>query len=404
MARVAAITAAAALTPIGLLTDEGFADRSARTGIAPIQRFDARGFPVQHAAEIVGRGDQVALAMAAARAALSDESAIEALRKAHSPSKIGVFFGAEPERIAVSDWAQVIAARRAAGPHEDPFATPILETDAYYRRSPARATDAIAEWVGARGPRRTLSMACVSSAAAIAAAKRAIVRGEISLALVGGAALNVEPLLFAGFCLLGAMSTAGACRPFDSRRDGFALADGAGLLVFEEESIARARGANIRGRILGGALSLDAHRMTDPEPTGKGAATAIRDALADAQVAPDQIALVKAHATGTRKNDEVEAQVIHSLVGARPPVLAIKGAIGHGIAASGAVELIAALAALRKKECAPTTGLDEIDPSLPPIALSGEVDPSRAVDGTIALCNTFGFGGINCALVLEVAG
>lgn len=381
MPRRVVITGEAALTP---------------ASVSRVSRFDATGFPVCVAAELRGAGDQVAMGLAAARAATGDG---DRLRAAYDPKRIGVFIGAEPERIAVADWAAVVAARRSSTGIAD-FAH-VLAAGAYERRSPARLTDAVADLVSARGPRATLSMACVSSAAAIAAAHRAIVRGDCDCAIAGGAALNVEPLLFAGFCLLGAMSQSGACRPFDVARDGFVLGDAAAMLVLEEESAAR--GAEIRGRILGAGESVDAFRMTDPAPGGRGAALAIGAALASAGIAARDVALVKAHATGTRKNDEVEARVVAELLPHRPPILAVKGALGHSIAASGAVELLAALAALRARACPPVQNLHTPDGELPPLALTPDGGEATPLAGSIALCNTFGFGGINCSLVVASA-
>lgn len=386
-----AITGDAALTPLGLVSS--LAALPAGCAIGEVLRFDARGFPSTVAAECAARDpevDQVALGRQAARAALGGDEEIARLQRAHGPERIGVYFGAEPERVTLDDWSRVAEAGAAAA----------LGPDAYRRRTPSRVTDAVAELAGARGPRRTFSMACVSSAAAIAAGHRAIARGEVSCAIVGGAALNVEPLLYAGFCLLGAMSRAGACRPFDAARDGFVLADGAACLVLEQEGAARRAGRTVRGRILGAGQSQDAWRMTDPAPDGRGARAAIEQALADAQVAPTQIGLVKAHATGTPKNDLVEAQAIGELLGARVPVVGWKGALGHAIAASGAIEVVLALAALRARMAPAIASLRAIDPALPPIDLAPDGAAPRPIAGDRALCNTFGFGGLNCALVV----
>ena len=364
-------------------------------GIAPIRRFDASRFPVRFAAEIEAPGT-VAMGLLVVREALGE---VDRLRAAHDPARIGVFFGVEPERVAAGDWARVQGERRAATQQDRaPRFAGLLPEGAYRRRSPSRLTDAVADLCGARGPRRTLAMACVSSAAAIAQAYLAIARGEITAAIAGGAAQNVEPLLFAGFCLLGAMSPSGECRPFDGARDGFVLGDAAGALVLEAESAVHS--GQIRGRLLGAGQSLDAYRMTDPEPEGRGAAEAIRAALTDASLDPRDIALVKAHATGTQKNDQVEARVIDALLPHRPPVMAVKGAIGHSIAASGVVEAIAALEALRRGFAPGIAGLTHPDPSLPPLFLAPASAEPRTIRGGVALCNTFGFGGINCALLL----
>ena len=158
------------------------------------------------------------------------------------------------------------------------------------------------------------------------------------------------------------------------------------------------------GYVKGAGESLDAYRITDPEPTGKGARAAINRALQSAQLEAREISLLKAHATGTLQNDRVEAMVLAELFPQRPPVLAVKGSIGHSIAACGIVELIAALAALRRGRVEHAFGLTLLDAELGALNVApwGETqEHDRALQGRYALCNTFGFGGINCALLIS---
>lgn len=261
------------------------------------------------------------------------------------------------------------------------------------RHLPERVTRAVADAWGA-GPAVTSFSACAAAAQSIAAAARAVARGDVDQALAGGHDGMIHPIGILSFVVLGALSPS-ACRPFDRRRDGFLLGEGAAMLLLEREADARARGATILGRLLGAGTSVDAWNVTAPHPEGHGAALAMRRALADAGIGPGDVHYVNAHGTGTPVGDRAEALAVHRVLG-DVPVSSFKGAVGHCIAAAGAVELALCLALFGSGLVPGTPGLEEPDPDLPanvvPQPVPGEV--------RCLVSNSFGFGGQNCALVV----
>jgi 3-oxoacyl-[acyl-carrier-protein] synthase II len=203
-----------------------------------------------------------------------------------------------------------------------------------------------------------------------------------------------------------ALSDLGISRPFDRRRDGFVLGEGAGVLVLEEEEAARARGARILGYVRGYASTSDAHHLTAPEPSGRGAAKAIELALRDADIGPEDIKYVNAHGTSTPLNDRAETNAIKAALGeeraAEVPVSSTKSAIGHLLGAAGAVEAIATLLALRDRIAPPTLNYEEPDEGLDLDYVAREARPLANGDGpAIGISNAFGFGGHNAVLCLE---
>jgi 3-oxoacyl-[acyl-carrier-protein] synthase II len=202
-----------------------------------------------------------------------------------------------------------------------------------------------------------------------------------------------------------ALSDSGISRPFDRRRDGFVMGEGAGILVLEEEEAARARGARILGYVRGFASTSDAHHLTAPEPTGRGAAKAIELALKDADLTADDILYVNAHGTSTPLNDRAETNAIKTALGERAaelPVSSTKSAIGHLLGAAGAVEAIATLLALRDRIAPPTLNYEEPDEGLDLDYVPQEARPLANGDRpAIGISNAFGFGGHNAVLCLE---
>jgi 3-oxoacyl-[acyl-carrier-protein] synthase II len=207
-----------------------------------------------------------------------------------------------------------------------------------------------------------------------------------------------------------ATSKSGISRPFDVRRDGFVMGEGAGVLVLEEAEVAQARGARVLGTVLGYAATSDAHHLTAPEPDGRGAADAIRRALADAELAPTDVDYVNAHGTSTPLNDRAETVALKAALGdyaMRVPVSSTKSAIGHLLGAAGAVEAIATLLALRERVAPPTLGYEQPDEGMDLDYVPGRARPlARRQNGhgpkpAVALANSFGFGGHNAVLCLE---
>jgi 3-oxoacyl-[acyl-carrier-protein] synthase II len=279
---------------------------------------------------------------------------------------------------------------RAVSPH---FVTMMM---------PNAAAGAIAMELGAHGPGFSVSSACATGSHAIGEAKRMLERGEADVVVAGGTEAAITPLCVAAFRRLGALSREGISRPFDARRDGFVMGEGAGVLVMERAEHARARGAEILGYVVGYGASNDAFHMTQPDAEGRGAEKAMRAALADAGVTTDQIGYINAHGTSTPFNDRIETRAIHSVFnGGHPPVSSTKSAIGHLLGAAGAVEAVAVLGALQRGLLPPTLNFEEPDPDC-------DLDyipdgPREAPDIEYALSNSFGFGGQNACLAFKKA-
>ncbi len=258
---------------------------------------------------------------------------------------------------------------------------------------------------GLRGQSFGTVSACSAGAHSIGMASRLIRYGDAETVVTGGSEAAITPLGTAAFKRMDALSKTGISRPFDRRRDGFVLGEGAGVLVLEEEEGARERGARILGRIAGYASTSDAYHLTAPEPGGRGAARAIELALADAGVEPADVAYVNAHGTSTPLNDRAETEAIKAALGASAqgvPVSSTKSAIGHLLGAAGAVEAIATLLALRDRIAPPTLGYEEPDEGLDLDYVPGKARPLAAGDGpVVGISNAFGFGGHNVVLCIE---
>jgi 3-oxoacyl-[acyl-carrier-protein] synthase II len=282
--------------------------------------------------------------------------------------------------------------------HVSPLAVPLMMGNA--------AAAAVSMRHGLRGPAFGTVSACSSGADAIGTAIRAIRHGDALAVVTGGAEAALTPLSRAAFGALDALSTSGVSRPFDARRDGFVMGEGAGVLVLEDGEAARARGARILAVARGYGATADAHHVTAPHPTGEGAAAAITRALEDAGVAPEEIVYVNAHGTSTQLNDRAETIALKSALGEHAyaiPVSSTKSAIGHLLGAGGAVEAIATILALRAKLIPPTLGWAERDPELDLDYVPDRARPLDPGDGRrlIAISNSFGFGGHNAVLCLE---
>jgi 3-oxoacyl-[acyl-carrier-protein] synthase II len=247
--------------------------------------------------------------------------------------------------------------------------------------------------------------ACAAGAHAVGSAARMVEHGDAIACFAGGSEAAITDLAVAAFAEMGATSPTGISRPFDRRRDGFVMGDGAGVLILEDEQAAEERGATILGYLMGYGATADAHHMTAPEPSGDGAARAIRKALADAEVEPGQLAYVNAHGTSTPLNDRSETEALKTALGERAqaiPTSSTKSAIGHLLGAAGAVEAVATLAALRAKVAPPTLNLEEPDEGLDLDYVPLDAK-EMAVNGhpPIGISNSFGFGGHNAVLCLE---
>ncbi len=272
---------------------------------------------------------------------------------------------------------------------------------------PNAAAAGVSMKYGLRGHAYGVVSACAGGAHAIGSAMRMIQYGDADAAVAGGSEATLTPFAFACFESMQALSPTGVSRPFDARRDGFVMGEGAGALVLEEEETARARGATILGEIAGYGSTSDAFHLTAPEPSGGPAARAIELALADAGLSPDDVAYVNAHGTSTPLNDAAETAAIKRALGDRRahqvPVSSTKSAIGHLLGAAGAVEAIATAEALRTRIIPPTLGYEVPDPDCDLDYVPGEARPLIAANGgpPTAISNSFAFGGHNVALVIR---
>ena len=249
----------------------------------------------------------------------------------------------------------------------------------------------------------TLISACASGSEAIANAWRNIVLGEADIAICGGVETKIEAVPIAAFAQMRIVlsntndNPAGACRPFDRDRNGFVFGEGAAMLVIETEEHAKARGANILARLMGGSVTSDGYHIVAPDPNGEQAGYAMTRAIELAGLVPTDIDHVNAHATGTSVGDVAEGVAINNAMkGHTPAVYAPKSALGHSVGAVGAVESILTVLALRKGVIPPTLNLENLDPE---IDLDVVAKAPRHGDYKYAINNSFGFGGHNVALV-----
>jgi 3-oxoacyl-[acyl-carrier-protein] synthase II len=268
---------------------------------------------------------------------------------------------------------------------------------------PNAAAGHIAMRFGAHGPGFSVASACATGGHAIGEAARMIARGEADAVVAGGTEAAMTDICLAAFRRMGALSRQGMSCPFDARRDGFVMGEGAGVVILEAAEHAQARGATARARVAGYGASNDAFHITAPDEDGAGATKAMRAALADADAAAGDVGYINAHGTSTPFNDRIETLAVHRVFdnGSAPPISSTKSAIGHLLGAAGAVEAVAVIGALERGVLPPTLNYEEPDPEC-------DVDcvpdgPREAPGLEVALSNSFGFGGQNACLVLARA-
>jgi 3-oxoacyl-[acyl-carrier-protein] synthase II len=260
---------------------------------------------------------------------------------------------------------------------------------------------------GLKGPSFAPLSACAAGAHAIGEAVELIESGRADAVVAGGSEAGLVPLARAAFSALDALSDSGISRPFDVRRDGFVMGEGAAVLIIEDAERAEARGANILAYVRGYGATTDAYHLTAPDKEGAGAAEAMRIALEDAGIGPADVVYVNAHGTSTPLNDRSETKAIKAALGEHAyeiPISSTKSAIGHLLGAAGAVEATATILALRDRIAPPTLGHEEPEEGLDLDYVPGKARPLD-IDGkrAIGLSNAFGFGGHNAVLCLEAA-
>jgi 3-oxoacyl-[acyl-carrier-protein] synthase II len=403
------ITGLGALTPLGNSMEKTWKSLvNSLSGIGRITKFDASDFSCRIAGELKGfdplgfmtskeahRTDPV-IQYALAAAMMASEDAGLTINP-HSSLRTGVLVGSGRGGVTTSE--RNLIAFMAKGPRAvSPFYTPMSLVN--------MAAGYISMRLGAKGPCLDVSTACATGTHALGEAMKLIQRGDADVMIAGGTEASLTPLILAGFCQARALSQRNeepekASRPFDRDRDGFVLAEGAGVLVLEELNHARRRGARIYAELAGYGLSSDAHHYTRPDPEADGPARAIALAIKDAGLEPETIDYINAHGTSTASNDRVETLAIKKAFGKHAYNLAVsssKSMLGHMLGAAGAVEAAVAALALHQRAIPPTINYEHRDPECD---LDYVPNHARKKDIRSVLSNSLGFGGINAALVLK---
>lgn len=330
-------------------------------------------------------------------------AAEEAVRQAeitdedNDPDTIGVLVGSGVGGLRTIEREQTTLLEK--GPQRvSPFLVPMLITDS--------TSALIAIKYGFYGPNFSVSTACATGNHSIGEAFKIIQRGDAEIMIAGGTEAAITPLGLAGFCAMRALSTRNehpekASRPFDKERDGFVMGEGAGVVVLEELEQARKRGVPMWGEIIGFGMSEDAYHITQPVSDGRGIRQAMNKALEDAKISPGEVDYINAHGTSTLFNDKVETQAIKDVFGRKAyqiPVSSTKSITGHLLGATGGVELIACLLALREGILPPTINYENPDPECD---LDYVPNKAREVKIKIVMSNSMGFGGHNAVLVVK---
>ena len=404
MSRRVVITGMGAVTPLGVGARTLY-ERWARGesgiegGIGQASEFDPADFMSKKEARRADRFTQ--LAVAACEEALQDAGWDGGIPL--DPDRVGCVIGTGIGGMgSFEDQHDVLRDEGAA--RVSPLAVPLM--------MPSAGAGAVSMRYGLRGPAFGTVSACAAGTDAIGAAVRLIQAGDADAAVAGGAECTLTPLATAAFAGMGATSPSGRSCPFDARRDGFVMGEGAGVLVLEDAEVAEARGARILGEVAGYGASSDAYHLTAPEPDGRGAVRAIQRALETAGVRPEDVDYVNAHGTSTPLNDRSETGALKVAFGERAkeiPVSSLKSSIGHLLGAAGAVEAIATVHALNARVAPPTLNYQEPDEGLDLDYVPNRARPLPEPENgagpkpAVAISNSFGFGGHNAVLCLRGA-
>ena len=402
------VTGIGPVTPVGIGVEPFWASLVAgKSGIGPVTQFDASDYPVRIAGELrdfdpaawmerreVRRTDRVVhVAAAAARLAWQDAGSPQV-----EPSRAAVTMGTGIGGIATFSEQVTTLVTRGPG-RVSPFTVPAM--------MPNAAAAHVAMDLGLSGPNVCLVTACASGAHAVGEGYRYVQDGRADVCLAGGTEAAIVPIAMAAFAQMGALSknpdAERASRPFDANRDGFVLSEGSCVLVLEEAERAEARGARIYAEIAGYGASADAFHITQPEPDGAAAVSAIEAALAETGEPAEAVDHVNAHGTSTSLNDAAETKALKKALGDHAYNVAIsstKSMTGHLLGAAGAVEAAAAALAIHEQTVPPTINLETPDPQCDLDYTPGEAKQRKV---RLALSNSFGFGGHNAVLALRAS-
>ncbi len=412
--QVVVVTGLGATTPVGGDVASTWSGLLAgRSGVRALTEDWVEQLPVRIAAPVAVEPAEVMERVEARRLDRSGQFALIAAREAWADAGREAGLEVDPERLGVVVASGIGGVTtllsnydnlKEKGPRRvSPLAIPML--------MPNGPAAAVGLELGARAGVHTPVSACASGAEAIGYGIEMIRSGRADVVVAGGTEAAIHPLPMAAFANMMALSKRNdeperASRPYDKGRDGFVLGEGAGLVVLESAEHAARRGARIYCEAAGLGMTADSHHIAQPDPEGLGATRAIRLALADAGLTPEQVAHINAHATSTPQGDIAEAVAIRAALGAATDAVAVSGTksmTGHLLGAAGAVEAIAAILALYRRLAPPTINLEDPDDDVRLDVVHGE--PRQLPDGEIAaLNNSFGFGGHNVALAFRISG
>ncbi len=409
MKRRVVVTGMGVITPIGKDLKEFWNSLlSCSNGVSKIDRFDVSQYSTQIAGLIVGfdpgkrldlkeikRMDLVTqYALYAAHEAVEDAGLLDGR---YDPFRTGVIVSSGIGGIQTLE-NEVVKLHENGPRRISPFLIPMMIVDI--------TPGFISMRYGFKGPNYSVVSACASSAHAIGDALRMIQYGDADIMIAGGAEAPVTPIGLAGFCSMRALSTRNdepekASRPFDRDRDGFVMGEGAGIVVLEELEHARRRGAKIYAEIAGYGATADAYHITAPHPEGEGAINSMRIAIQEGGIRPEEVNYINAHGTSTMLNDMYETLAIKKVFGEiayKIPISSTKSMIGHTIGAAGAIEGVVCVLSIVNGIIPPTINLDEPDPELD---LDYVPNKSRKQNVSVAISNSFAFGGHNVSLVFK---
>ncbi len=403
------VTGVGVVSPLGTGVEKNWAAVTAgQSGLGPITRFDASELPTRIAGEVkdfnaedyiekkeIKKMDRfIQYGLAAAEMAL-DDSGLEITEE--NAERVGVLVGSGLGGLpAIEKYHEVLLDRGYK--RISPFFIPMLIINL--------APGHISMRFGAKGPNLASVSACATGTHSIGDAYHMIARGDADAMFAGGTESTITPLGIGGFNVMKALSTRNddpqaASRPFEKNRDGFVMAEGAGILILEEYAAAKARGAKIYCEIAGYGLSSDAYHLTQPSPGGEGAARCMKMSMKNAGLNPEDVDYINAHGTSTHFNDLYETMAIKSVFGEaakRLMVSSTKSMTGHGLGAAGGIEAAFCALALERGVIPPTINYAEPDADCD---LDYVPNEARQVDCKVALSNSFGFGGTNATLAFR---
>jgi 3-oxoacyl-[acyl-carrier-protein] synthase II len=403
------VTGMGVVSPLGLDVEQTWQALAAgKSGVGKITSFDASSSPVQIAAEVKGFDPVAHFGRRRARhldrvvqlALVATAEAVEASKLDFAPvaERAGVVYATGIGGIkTLEDGIRTLVNRGAEW--VNPYVVPMM--------IPNMAAGEIAlEW-RLLGYNCCTVTACSASAHAIGAAYDAIRLGRADVMVCGGSEAAVTPVGVAGFAAMKALSTRNheperASRPFDADRDGFVLGEAAATLLLEERDFALRRGAHVLAELVGYGATSDAYHITQPHPRGEGAVRAMRDALAEAGIAPHEVGYVNAHGTSTPPNDKIETVALKQVFGNKAPLVSsTKSMTGHTLGAAGALESVFSILAMQKSLVPPTINLDKPDPSCD---LDYVANVARPAELRYVMTNSLGFGGHNASLIFASPG